>query len=483
MSMDQDFDRVPDAVIAKRRRPALTRVIGSLAIWSLLLVFGAAVLLGWGWSQFTAQGPLAENKVVIVPDGASRTEISKLLQDSGVISDARVMNGASVIFSTWGAHLRPGEYEFLSGSSMASVFDIISKGRVLTYKLTVPEGWTTQMALARINENDVLVGDPIELTDLSEGALIADTMVFRRGKTRQQMVEDMKAAQDKLLDEVWAKKPADSPLKSKTELLALASIVEKETGKPEERAEVAAVFLNRINAGMRLQSDPTIIYGIVGGAGKLDRPLTKADIAGVTPYNTYQIDGLPPGPIASPGRASLEAVVAPAVSKNLFFVADGTGGHAFAETLEQHNANVKKWREVERNGILLPEEATAPETATPASPETPAATGNELPAVAETPAPEAGTPPAVVDSAVEEAAKTQQASQTVPKPAETPPAETAEAKPKPATPPPLPVEKKPKPVAAAATPAAVEQVVFVPGQTVTFDGRAIPVPKLKVKKP
>lgn len=178
----------------------------------------------------------------------------------------------------------------------------------------------------------------------AEGSILPDTYVFRRGLTRQKLIEDMQDAETHLIDELWAKRPPTTTLKSKEELLTLASIVEKETGIAEERPQVASVFLNRLKLGMKLQSDPTIIYGIVGGKGKLDRPLTRADIDAVTPYNTYQIPALPPGPIANPGRAALEAVLNPASTSYLYFVADGTGGHAFAATLDEHNVNVQKWR-------------------------------------------------------------------------------------------------------------------------------------------
>jgi UPF0755 protein len=176
---------------------------------------------------------------------------------------------------------------------------------------------------------------------------MADTFVVTRGTTRQELLDRMTAAQTKMLDKLWTGRPPETPLKSKEELVTLASIVEKETAQPEERPLVASVFLNRLKQGMRLQSDPTIIYGLVGGAGKLDRPITRADIDTPTPYNTYQIDGLPPGPIGNPGKASLEAVLNPAAASYLYFVANGTGGHAFASTLEEHNANVAKWRKVE----------------------------------------------------------------------------------------------------------------------------------------
>jgi UPF0755 protein len=296
--------------------------------------------------------------------------------------------------------------------------------------------------------------------------------VFRRGMTRAKLLQDMQDAQTKLVDEIWAKKPADTPLKSKEELVTLASIVEKETGKADERARVAAVFLNRMKQGMKLQSDPTIIYGITAGA-KLERPLTRSDIEARTAYNTYQIAGLPPGPIAIPGRASLEAVVAPAQTQDLFFVADGTGGHAFAATLEEHNANVKKWRDGQKNGIQLPGEEQPLEAPVEAEAE-----------VQQTPLPDVAvtTPPAVPtaeDQAVEDAAKNAEVVQTVPAPAGEP--EVTATKP---TPPPLPVQKKPRSVVvatAAETPAVA--VVLKPGTVVKIGDKMVPIPRLKRARP
>jgi UPF0755 protein len=501
VSNDNAFERVPDALVRKRRASAFLRVMGSLVGWGVFFILALGAGTFWGYGIFTAEGPLQQPKIVTLPEGASQFEIANVLQREGVITDSRVMNAASIINRFRGRSLKPGEYEFPSGAPMSGVLSAIAGGKVLTYKLTIPEGWTTQMALERVNANTVLTGDPI--ASVPEGALIADTQVFRRGMTRAKLVEDMKTAQAKLIDELWAKKPADSPLKSKEEMITLASIVEKETGKPEERARVASVFLNRLKQGMRLQSDPTIIYGIVGGAGKLERAITRADIDGQTPYNTYQIDGLPPGPIAIPGFASLEAVVTASPSKELFFVADGTGGHAFAETLEQHNENVKKWRESQKNGIQLPgEEAVAtdpepvvdvqqtplPEVATaPAPPVEPAAPAAE---------PETEAP---IAEAVKEAEKTQvvpepaesapQAVEAAPKPAETAP-KVAEAAPKPAAPPPLPVEKKVKQQTAsnetvapvAETPPAVK-VKLKPGTVVKVGSKMVPIPMLKRAKP
>ena len=491
MDTATEIERVPDPLAAKRRRPAFTRVLASLVGWGLIFGLAAAGFLFWGWTVFTANGPLAQEKTVILPEGAGRTEIATLLENEGIITDARVMNGVSLLMGLRGSTLKPGEYAFQPGATMANVFDTVASGRVLTYKLTIPEGWTSQMALARINGNDVLAGDAVPVANVPEGALVADTMVFRRGMTRAKLVEDMVAAQTKLVDEIWARKTSDSPLKSKEELLTLASIVEKETGIPAERPRVAAVFLNRLKQGMRLQSDPTIIYGIVGGQGKLDRPLTRADIESPTPYNTYQIDGLPPGPIANPGRASLEAVISPAPSEELFFVADGSGGHAFAKTLEEHNANVAKWREIQKSGNMLPEAALPPDgTEVAANPQN-VVVQPELPAP-ETPAVPATAPANAEDAAIAEASETQQSAQPVPNPDEASATESDQAQPKPVQPP-KPVEKMPKAAVASAssdgTPAPdsgevqAEAVKFVPGTVVEIQGRKVPVPQIKLKKP
>jgi UPF0755 protein len=244
---------------------------------------------------------------------------------------------------------------------MQDVLALLTSGRFLTYKVTIPEGWTSQMVVAKLEEQKELDG-PLAATP-AEGTIMPDTYIYRRGLTRQKMLEDMQTANTKMIDELWAKRPADTILKSKEELVTLASIVEKETGVAEERPQVASVFINRLKQGIRLQSDPTIIYGIVGGKGRLERPLTRSDIDTETPYNTYKIPALPPGPIANPGRAALEAVLNPDKTPYLYFVANGTGGHAFAATLDEHNANVKKWRAQQSSpDPTIPDAPVAPVT-------------------------------------------------------------------------------------------------------------------------
>ena len=346
MSNVRPIQKLPVSDFRKKRSSALLRVIGSLLGYGV--VFGGAlVAIGfWAYFAFTSPGPLTASKTVIIPKGSDRAAVATLLHDEGVIADSLVMSLASLVQGLRGNSLKPGEYSFPAGATAAQVYNIVASGKVVMYKLTVPEGWTSAMAVARIRANDVMAGELAEVPP--EGSIIANTFLFPRGKERKALLAEMMKAQVKLVDEVWAKRPPDSIIKTKEELVTLASIVEKETGVAAERPRVAAVFLNRLKVGMRLQSDPTIIYGIAGGRGRLDRPLTTADVEATTAYNTYKINGLPPGPIASPGKASLEAVIDPAPTADLYFVADGTGGHVFAETLAEHNANVAKWFDIRR---------------------------------------------------------------------------------------------------------------------------------------
>jgi UPF0755 protein len=231
---------------------------------------------------------------------------------------------------------------------MRDVMNILISGKSIMYPLTVPEGLTVKQIFDRISADPILVGDmPKDFPP--EGSLFTDTLHFTRGTSRTEIIDRMVASQKKLVDDIWAKRGPDLPVKDRNQFVTLASIVEKETGIASERPHVASVFVNRLNKNMRLQSDPTIIYGLFGGAGKpSDRPIFKSDIEKPTPYNTYVINGLPPTPIANPGKAALEAVANPLDTQDLYFVADGTGGHVFSKTLQEHNANVRKWRNVEQ---------------------------------------------------------------------------------------------------------------------------------------
>lgn len=319
-------------------------VVGN-AIFTLLLLLGVggAGLFLYGNHVLEEPGPLIEEKSVVIPRGSTIADIADKLEAEGVIRSADVFSIGQKLTKR-DAKFQAGEYLFKPGQSVESVLDTLASGKVVQHQITIPEGLTSQQIVQRLADNDLLAG---EGHVPPEGTLLPESYRVSRGMQRDELLKRMAEAQDKLVKELWAKRAKDLPLKSPREMIILASIVEKETGRADERPKVAAVFINRLNKKMRLQSDPTIIYGIVGGKGTLGRGITKADIATPTAYNTYAIDGLPPGPIANPGRDALAAVANPPKTQDLFFVADGTGGHAFAATLADHNRNVTRWRAIE----------------------------------------------------------------------------------------------------------------------------------------
>src|ERR1700749_4032553 len=220
------------------------------------------------------------------------------------------------------------------------------EGKVVQHSVTIPEGLTSEQIVARLTDSDIFSGSVRELP--RKGTLLPETYKFPRGTPREQVIARMQQAQKRVLAEIWERRNPDIPIRSPEQLITLASIIEKETGRADERSRVAAVFTNRLRQRIKLQSDPTIIYGLVGGKGTLGRPIKRSEIQQPSPYNTYVIEGLPPGPIANPGRASLEAAANPARTRDLFFVADGTGGHSFSETYDQHQKNVAKLRAMEK---------------------------------------------------------------------------------------------------------------------------------------
>src|SRR5271167_608087 len=242
--------------------------------------------------------------------------------------------------------LKRGEYAFTAGMSMNDIENELVAHRVVRYKLTIPEGLTSEQIAQRLRDDTVLIGDIKEVP--REGSLLPYTYYFERGDTRLSILSRMARMQAKAVEEVWKGRATDLPIKSPGEMVTLASIVEKETGKADDRPLVAGVFINRFERHMRLESDPTIVYGLAP-KGTLGRSISRADLNLSTPYNTYIIDGLPPGPICNPGKAALEAVANPTHSKDLYFVADGTGGHVFAETFDQHQKNVTRWRQIEKD--------------------------------------------------------------------------------------------------------------------------------------
>lgn len=312
------------------------------ALVAVLLVV-AAGLVGF---IYAGPGPKAPGgqpaTTVILARGAGVSGIARALKAAGVIRSQAVFLVMAKL--TAGAKLKAGEYAIGSGESMAAIIGDIKAGRVVRHLITIPEGWTSQMAADAVNGAPWLTG---HADALPEGSILPDTYESQRGDDRAKVVQRMRAAQAKLMAELWAHRAPGLPFKTPEEAVTLASIVEKETGIAAERPRIAAVFENRLRAGMRLESDPTVIYAVAKGA-PLGRALTIGDLASPSPYNTYQVAGLPPTPIANPGRAALEAVLNPPQSSELYFVANGTGGHAFASTFQDHQKNVARWRQIEK---------------------------------------------------------------------------------------------------------------------------------------
>jgi len=335
----------PEKPPRKPRRMGVSSLSGLLT-FVLLGALGTVGALAWLMKEARSPGPLAEDKVVMITRDDDASSIADQLERAGVVDSAMWFNILTLLDGNRGA-LKRGEYAFKAGMSMNDVENELIAHRVVRYKLTIPEGLTSQQIVDRLRDDSILVGDIREIP--REGALMPDTYYFERGDTRLSILSRMAKTQTKTVDEVWKARSPNLPIKSPWEMVTLASIVEKETGKPDERPRVAGVFINRLGKRMRLDSDPTIVYGLVMGKGTLGRSITRADLNQSTPYNTYIIDGLPPGPICNPGKAALEAVAKPAQSKDLYFVADGTGGHAFAETLDQHQKNVARWRQIEKD--------------------------------------------------------------------------------------------------------------------------------------
>jgi UPF0755 protein len=345
-------ERVPPPLRrSKRARHPLVIAGNAIFMFLLITVVGIGGALFVGKQRFEAPGPLPEDKIVNIPRGLGIKDISDVLAREGVIDQPWVFMGGVLVLKSRG-DLKYGEYQFAKNASLADVVETMIENKVVQHAFTVAEGLTSEQIVARLLENPSLSGQIKEIP--REGTLLPETYRFTLGMPRDQIVQRMQQAHKRVLAEVWDHRMADLPYKTPEQLVTMASIVEKETGKAEERTRVAAVFTNRLKSKMRLQSDPTIIYGLTGGKGALGRPILRSEIDQATPYNTYVIDGLPPGPIANPGRASLEAAANPARTKELYFVADGTGGHAFADSYAEHQKNVAKLRVLERGDTPEP---------------------------------------------------------------------------------------------------------------------------------
>jgi UPF0755 protein len=384
----------PEQVPPPPKRSARARsplVVAGNAIITVLLIgmLGAGGVFFYGKQKIEAPGPLQDEKIVNIPARAGMNDIAEILQREGVIDDNRWAFIGSVFALKARADLKPGEYAFQKQASLREVIGTIVEGKVVQHPVTIPEGLTSEQIIERLSENEIFSGTVREIP--REGTLLPETYKFPRGTSREQVIQRLQQAQKRVLAEIWERRASDVPVKTSDQLVTLASIIEKETGKADERSRVAAVFANRLKQKMKLQSDPTIIYGLVGGKGTLGRPIKRSEIMQASPYNTYVIEGLPPGPIANPGRASLEAAANPARTRDLFFVADGNGGHSFTETYEQHQKNVARLRTMEKqiqNDAVEPIDEPAPAVA-PATPETGATQDEPSPK----PAPRARTRP------------------------------------------------------------------------------------------
>ena len=339
----------------ERRSGRKTALLAATATFSAFLI----VALIAAWSVFYAPGPAAragETTIVTLPSGAGVNAIAASLKAAGVIRSTDMFRAAATLTGA-DRKLRAGEYEVPTKASLRSVLILLVEGKVVRHYVTLPEGWSSAQAVDILMAQPILVGRIDEVP--AEGTLWPETYEVSRGETRTDVIARMQRAHDENLARLWATRTPASAVQSPDEAVILASIVEKETGIAAERPRVAAAFTNRIRAGMRLESDPTIIYGITRGR-PLGRGIRRSELDRQTAWNTYQIDGLPPTPIANPGREAIAAVLNPPRTDELFFVADGTGGHVFARTYDEHLANVARWRAIERQRAGLPPEVTAP---------------------------------------------------------------------------------------------------------------------------
>lgn len=332
----------------------LGRLLAIILILGLLL---ASVVVGGAYyikNRIVAENTVQNEGVFIIPAGSGSGRVINALGEQGFISSGRFFPPSDDLVLLFGIkskliepQIKAGEYQITKGLSLEGLMAYLStSSNAVLHQVTIPEGWRSSQILERLNNNDYLHG--VLPNALPEGRYLADTWSFERGTQKADLLEKMAQAQDKLLDELWDNRAEGLPFSTKREAVILASIVERETAKDEELGIVAGVYINRLKKGMKLDADPTVAYG-VGKFGS-DNPLTRSDLRDSNnPYNTYQHKGLPPGPIANPGRGAIEAVLNPVKSDYIFFVADGTGGHVFAKTYKEHQQNVAKWREIEKN--------------------------------------------------------------------------------------------------------------------------------------
>lgn len=316
-------------------------------LFVLVVVIAAAAGGAYLWfdKATVEDGPSNQAVRVLIERGSGLSQVARQLQKAGVVKQARLFQAFVILEGKEGA-LQAGEYQFPAGDNMEEVLARVVRGDTMRHQIVFAEGLTTHTILAELDKAPDLSGELPK--DVPEGSLLPAAYDFRYGDERANIVRRMRQAMDEAVADAWKNRIDDLPLSSPEELVILASIVEKETGISAERAKVAGVFINRLKMGMKLQSDPTTIYAVTRGEGTLGRGLRRSELANADPYNTYHVAGLPPAPIANPGREALMAVAQPAETDALYFVADGSGGHAFARTLEEHNRNVREWRKIEQ---------------------------------------------------------------------------------------------------------------------------------------
>lgn len=319
----------------------MRRFLGFLSFVFTAAVVVTVLIIGWGYARFTEPGPLQQDVVLILPKGGGVAGIAGRLNRAGLITDQRIFR-IGVRWTGSARRLRAGEYKFAAASSMRQIIALLVSGETVVRRFTVAEGLTSAQVHALLADVDGLSGKITEPG--GEGTLLPETYHFAYGDSRQGMLQRMQTGMKEALAELWPKRDKTLPFATPEDAVILASIVEKETGIAGERPRISGVFINRLRMGMRLQSDPTVVYALTLGSGPLGRALKRADLDVDSPYNTYRNKGLPPTPIANPGREALAAVLQPAVTKDLYFVADGSGGHVFAATYAVHQKNVQRWR-------------------------------------------------------------------------------------------------------------------------------------------
>ena len=336
-------------------RPLFAGLAGALAT----LVLAVAVLIGLSLWIYDRAGPRARSgafTTVILRKGAGVAEIGASLQQAGVIRSSPLFLASAQVTGA-ARRMRAGEYAFPSRASLKEVIGRLRRGLVVHHRITIPEGLSSRQAVAVLNQSDVLSG-PATLPP--EGSLLPETYEVVRGQTRASVLKRMTEERERLLATLWANRQPGLPFADADQAVTLASIVERETALPAERPHVAAVYINRLRQGVKLEADPTVIYGLTAGAGPLGHGLRASELAASGPYNTYLNAGLPPTPINNPGRASLAAVLDPTPSPDLYFVADGGGGHVFARTLAEHEKNVARWRVFEKHQAMAQAAVGAP---------------------------------------------------------------------------------------------------------------------------